>query len=120
LADLNADGLYDLIAGNQRGGLELFTTNLQVGFTSVEPPTDGIDKPFHIYGSLGQGVIDITWKNQANGAVEVFDMLGRLQRSNNTINGSVTRIDLTGNAPGVYLLYITTGNQQWLEKVVKE
>jgi len=120
LADLNADGLYDLIAGNQRGGLELFTTNLQVGFTSVEPPTDGIDKPFHIYGSLGQGVIDITWKNQANGAVEVFDMLGRLQRSNNTINGSVTRIDLTGNAPGVYLLYITTGNQQWLDKVVKE
>lgn len=120
LADLNADGLYDLIVGNQRGGLELFSTTLQVGFTSVDQPTGALEKPYHINGSLGQGVIDLTWKDQTNSSVQLFDALGRLQKPPITVNGSVTRIDLTGNAPGVYFIQITTGNLQWVEKVVKE
>ncbi len=120
LADLNADGVYELIAGNQRGGLELFGTQLLVGYTSVVDPTVAVEKPYHINGSLGSGVVDVTWINGEQGTLTMFDMLGRAQGFTSVENGSVTRVDITAQPAGVYLLQITSGTNQWVEKVVKE
>lgn len=120
LADLNADGIYELIVGNQRGGLELFGSQLLVGYTSVVEPKAAIEKPYHINGSLGSGVVDVTWIDGANGSVKLYDLLGRAQIFIPIENGPVTRVDITAQPAGVYLLQISSGDNQWVEKIVKE
>jgi hypothetical protein len=118
LADLNNDGVFELIIGNQRGGLELFSTGILVGYTSVTDPIGSEERPYHIDGSLGQGVVDVTWKSDRNGTVEFYDMLGRKQKVSFFENGPVTRVQLSNQVPGIYLLLLRNGNLQWVEKVV--
>ena len=120
LADLNHDGVYELIIGNQRGGLELYSTQLLVGYTAVADPSTPSAKPYHINGSLGSGVVDVTWKNEQNGTIQAFDLLGRLQPISVLENGIVSRLHFAGKASGIYLLQIRIGNASWVEKVVIE
>ncbi len=120
LADFNQDGVYELIVGNQRGGLELFSTDLLVGYTSVADPSAPAEKPYHIDGTIGSGVVDITWKNGMTGTVRMFDLLGRPLQVDKFNNDSFTRFDLGNKAPGVYFFHISIGRSGWVEKVVKE
>ncbi len=120
LADLNNDGVYELIIGNQRGGLELFTTDLTIGTTYVSEPSPAIEKPYHIYGSIGNGIVDITWQKENSGAIKVFDILGRPLSFEVLVNGHSNRLDISGQAPGIYLIQLQSGFHTWIEKVVKE
>ncbi|MBP8085966.1 MAG: VCBS repeat-containing protein [Saprospiraceae bacterium] len=120
LADFNHDGVYELIVGNQRGGLELFSTDLLVGYTSVADPTMPAEKPYHIDGTIGSGVVDITWKSDMIGIVHVFDILGRPLSYKAFNDDLFSRIDLSEQTPGIYFLRISVGRDEWVEKVVKE
>jgi hypothetical protein len=119
LADLNGDGLYELIAGNQRGGLELFSTSLSVGITSVVSPVKP-ERPYILSGSLTDGVVDVTWKNGSKGSLIVYDLLGRMIPMVSIQNEMYTRFDLRDAVPGVYLVQIKVGENTWVEKVVKK
>ncbi len=118
LADLNNDGVYELIIGNQRGGLELFSTGLLVGYTSVTDVDGLAEKPYHIEGRLGNGVVDVTWKSERNWTIEMYDLLGRKQHVSLYENGPNTRVQLSNKVAGMYLLLLRNGNQQWVEKMV--
>ena len=120
LADLNHDGIYELLVGNQRGGLEIFSTDLIVGYTAVAEPSPAAEKPYHIYGTIGNGRIDVTWKDAINGTISVFDILGRKIDSSVFENGSNTRIELEGHSIGVYMMEITIGNTRYVEKIMVE
>ena len=120
LADFDHDGVYELLVGNQRGGLELFSTDLLVGYTSVADPAKPREKPYHIDGSIGSGVVDITWNSGAIGNVQVFDVLGRPLQFKPFANDLFSRFDLSHQMPGMYFLRITIGHHEWVEKVVKE
>jgi hypothetical protein len=119
LADLNGDGLYELIAGNQRGGLELLSTSLSVGITSVVSPVKP-DRPYILSGSLTDGVVDVTWKNGSTASLIVYDLLGRMIPMVSIQNEMYTRFDLRDAVPGVYLVQIKVGENTWVEKVVKK
>lgn len=118
LADLNNDGFYELIVGNQRGGLELFDTDISVGATSVEDPISLHEKPYHLYGSLSVGSIDIKWKKDVAGSVTVYDMVGRKVQYQTNDDGMTTRLTLRNPTPGVYLLEIYAGRQRFVEKIL--
>jgi hypothetical protein len=120
LSDFNHDGVFELLVGNQRGGLELFSTDLIVGYTSVADPSLPAEKPYHLDGSIGSGVVDITWKHEMTGKVHVFDILGRPLSIKSFANDFFSRFDLSNQAPGIYFLQISIGRDEWVEKVVKE
>lgn len=120
LADLNSDGVYDLIVGNQRGGLELFASDVLVGYTSVDPIAAGIEKPYHLYGSVSSGIVDITWKEQSNGTILVFNAVGQILQRINREHETLSRIDLSGQTSGIYFLRISAEGYQWVEKVIRE
>jgi hypothetical protein len=120
LADLNSDGKFELIVGNQRGGLELFGTDLEVGFVSVEDPVQSGAKPYHIDGTMGRGILDVTMKEGYTAEVIVYDISGRLIQSSILVNESRTRIDLQQQPSGVYLLQIKVDGEMWAERVVKK
>lgn len=118
MADLNHDGVYELLVGNQRGGLELFGTNMIVGYTAIAEPEKEVDKPYTLQGTLSNGIADLYWKHEPYGQVQIFDLLGRQYPHRSLNQGAVTRIDLSGYSGGIYFLQIRVGNAVWVEKVV--
>ncbi|HJW28145.1 MAG TPA: T9SS type A sorting domain-containing protein, partial [Saprospiraceae bacterium] len=118
LADLDHDGYYDMVIGNQRGGLELFHTDLQVGTTAVESPVATTGRPYSIFMLNPAGEYELTWKNGSAGDVEIYDLQGRLVFQSKTAD-SFLQIDLTGQAAGMYILQLRQGKYHWVEKLVR-
>ncbi len=120
LADINADGYYELIVGNQRGGLELFSTSIEVGTTSIGVPMKPEDKPYYFNGSLTDQATYVVWKNLQSGTVQVLDVSGRILPVETTVADGYSMIHLAGQAAGIYVVRITVGGKVWLEKVIKK
>jgi len=116
LADLNADGKYELIVGNQRGGLELFSTTINVGTTGVENPVVTSEKPYTLF-PISNNEWEVIWKDGKSGVVTVFDVQGRIVYDN-----SVPQVDqfisLADKAPGMYFIQMKQGGKVWVEKLV--
>lgn len=109
LADLNNDGKFELVVGNQRGGLEMFTTELNIGFTSIENPAV-TEKPYSIHQD-GSEVI-VTWKIK-EGVIKLVDVYGRLLDEND----AATQVDLSQLLPGIYFLQLELDGKVWVEKI---
>lgn len=120
LADLNHDGVYELIAGNQRGGLELFPTDLLVGYTATAEPKTDTETPYQLYGTIGNGIADLVWNEGVSGTLVVYDVLGKRLPVKPLENDRNVRIDLSSMPAGLYLLQIRVGSTIWVERIVKE
>ena len=109
LADLNNDGKYELVVGNHRGGLEMFSTELIVGFTSIENP--GVaEKPYTIHQDGSQ--VFVTWKDK-EGELNLFDVYGRMLIAKK----DSTQIELSQLLPGLYFLQLELDGKVWVEKI---
>ncbi len=115
LADLDNDGYYELIVGNLRGGLELLTTGLKVGTTSITNPVV-IDKPYSIINDIRNHTVEIMWKGEIGEAL-LFDSYGRLLQS--IPHNQDYSIELEKYIPGIYFIRLTSNNMYWVEKVVR-
>ena len=112
LADLNNDGKYELIVGNQRGGLELLSTEFEVGFVSTKPVTE-IEKPYSLIHSTGS--IEVVWKNEI-GETRVFDVYGRLLET--VTKNQTQQIDAGVIVPVIYFIQMSLNGEVWVEKVI--
>ena len=120
LADLNHDGLYELIAGNQRGGLELIKTNLVVGTVATEDPSSTGEKPYHIQVNNIAGIMDINWKEGVAGAVSVFDVSGMEVAASVIDQPAFSRVSIEQLPAGLYLVQLKTERGVFVEKMVKQ
>ncbi len=118
LADLDGDGKFELIVGNERGGLELFHTDLLVGTTATKPIVALTDKPYQIMYSSTEDMIEIAWKTDAPGSIELFDAFGRSLFINAGQNNVIQQIHLESYPPGMYFLRLQVGQKLWIEKIV--
>ncbi len=118
LADLNADGFYELIVGNQRGGLEMLGTEIEVGTVGTEEPVPEADKPYTITQLSGDGIYEVTWKDGRAGSVRVVDMWGRVLLDHPRTD-SFIQVDMTGLPSGVYFLELAQGKRHSTEKIMR-
>lgn len=114
LADLNNDGKFEIIVGNQRGGLEMFNTDIQEEITGIVDPGYSEEKPYEIRQDYINSTIEILWKDDM-GRVTLFDLYGRLLLNH---DDDLKIIDLHHLVPGIYFLSIQLGDKVWTEKVV--
>ena len=118
LADLDGDGKFELIVGSQRGGLELFHTNLQTGTTGTLLPPIVAEKPYQILYSSTEDLIEIAWKIDPPGNVELVNALGRVLNIEVDQNEIVQKINLASLPPAIYFLRLRIGQKIYVEKVV--
>lgn len=119
LADLNGDGRYEMIVGNQRGGLEMFGTDIEVGSVQVETPGRSEKKPYTITTFSSKGEYEVTWKDGQSGDVTLYDLQGReLQKLSS--GGGWLSLDLTKYAAGAYIIRIGAKGGYWVEKLLSQ
>lgn len=119
LADINADGYYELIVGNQRGGLDLWATDLAVGTVSTTGPTTEIEKPYHLFADPGGQLIDIQISDGYQGNIAIWDLSGREMARISSNGRGFHRIEIGHIPPGLYLVQLQLNGQNWVEKIVK-
>jgi hypothetical protein len=120
LADLNHDGLYELIAGNQRGGLELIKTNLLVGSVSTEEPSSVAEKPYHIQVNSVTGIMDVSWKEDVTGTISVHDASGKEVAAQISNQPAFSRVSIEQLPAGFYVVQLQTETGMFVEKMVKQ
>ncbi|MBK9984042.1 MAG: T9SS type A sorting domain-containing protein [Saprospiraceae bacterium] len=118
LADLDHDGKFELLAGNQRGGVELFHTDLLVGTTAIVQPSDHPDKPYQIMYSNAENIVEVVWKNGVPGKIELYDAIGRVLNIDVDQAEIIQAINLEPFPMGIYFVRLQLGNKTWVEKIV--
>ncbi len=104
LRDLNSDGLYELITGNQRGGISMYSDEnslpvLEEGFTFPN---------FLIYPNPTENRVTFEGEVTENIIINFYSVDGRNVRTEKFIPGSnKLTCDVTTLSPGIYFVEIT-------------
>jgi len=101
-ADLDNDGVLDMVIGNQRGGLALYRTELvdctvPLNTTAPNIPT------LRISPNPARAWAKVEWPVNAAVRWQVFNALGQLAAEGESTNGSFN-IEVRNWKPGIYIL----------------
>ena len=80
IADINADGYYELLVGNARGGLQLYSTPWQSMTTAHKEIGDVENNTMRIYPNPANDLIRLSLESNdswSKASVIIYDMLGR-------------------------------------------
>ena len=115
LADINADGFMEMIVGNARGGLSMFTTDIASGISSTDNPTEKIG--VRLYPNPTKNIVTIELDNNIEPiALSLHSIEGKLVRK---YTGNVQEISVENLNSGLYLLNIQTEQGEITERIIK-
>lgn len=117
LADINGDGFLDMIVGNQRGGLSLYSTTFRSGqTTAVREPL--ANQRLNLVPNPASEWVSIPGLSDEEGILTVFDMAGRQMMQQN-ISRYTNEIQIRDWTPGVYVFRLSTEGKVFSGKLVK-
>jgi hypothetical protein len=106
LADINGDDAMEVILGNARGGLQLWTEKGQPS-VGIE---DQLQDNWSLYPNPSGGIFFVRgW--EVNQMPRIFNALGQSVNYNWQLSGDLLQIDMGFNASGIYWLLDEQGRQ---------
>ncbi len=118
-ADLNDDGKLELLAGNQRGGLMMYSTELSAFTPPVSVPNT-TDLAFQLLPNPATDVAHIILPKayvQTEKNWSIFDALGRRVASGQTMQQRI-QMPVSGLAQGMYWVRVEAGNAVGVRKLM--
>lgn len=118
LADLDDDGILEMVVGNQRGGLSLYKTTLVDCTVSTKDNTLELLSA-HISPNPAHDWVRVQVDQFPENTLswQVFTTMGQL-KSQGTTQSQNFSIDASGWNPGVYVLEMANGRQRGLIKIL--
>jgi hypothetical protein len=119
VADIDGDGKYDLIVGNQEGGVTLYTQNALLN--AIHEETAG-GSYFTLYPNPASSSLQLLLgQTPSSGRIEIqiFDVLGQQVMNQRSILTNVG-IDISELTPGLYLCKVVDGNRSFSQTFIKE
>ena len=121
LADLNNDGLYELLVGNARGGLQLYQTSWKKLTTNTKEINNAAEKQIIVYPNPSDDFIHLKYASAnsfSKGKISIFDVLGRcLLQWKNYIENSPINISTLPN--GFYKIQIEDGLKKYYTPFIR-
>ncbi len=106
--DLDGDGLNEVLIGNDRGGLRMYSTQVKGVISSITEQTKRAQN-WVLYPNPAQSIISVrTDKNMSEQNYEIYDLVGKMV-GNGKMEGYETSINILGLGEGIYLLKSTDG-----------
>ena len=118
IADINSDGLLDMVVGNKRGGINIFTTTYNVnGTVGTREPDRSLD--FALYPNPAESNLQLEWSTglSQKGTLSIYDALGRLT-ARQAINGGSASLNVAPWTPGLYFVELRVGEFRGVRKFV--
>jgi hypothetical protein len=104
--DLDGDGLNEVLIGNDRGGLRMYSTQVKGVISGIKEQAKSAQN-WVLYPNPAQSIISVrTDKNMSNQSYEIYDLVGKMV-GNGKMEGYETRINILGLGEGIYLLKST-------------
>lgn len=106
LEDLDFDGFPDMFVGNRAGGINYF----KGVFSSIGlPEQPEVEEPqiMEVYPNPGSGIFNVQVVDFGQARLLVYDINGRLIHQQ-SVNESLSQVDLTGQPAGLYIFVINT------------
>lgn len=117
LADINGDGYLDMVVGNQRGGLSLYSTSFRSSQTTgVREPL--ANQALGLVPNPASDWVSIPGLSDEKGILTVFDMAGR-QIIQQVVDRLSNEIQIRDWVPGVYVFRLSTEGKVFSGKLVK-
>jgi hypothetical protein len=101
-ADLDNDGTLDMVVGNQRGGLELYRTEMETINVPLHTATPGIPD-LNISPNPARAWARVEWSVNTSIRWQAFSMLGQLTAEGESPSGSFN-VEVRNWKPGIYIL----------------
>lgn len=102
-ADLNNDGKLEMVVGNQRGGLAMYTTDIPVFVNTRTPSVPSLN----IYPNPTRGWARVEWPVNTSVRWQAFNALGQLAAEGESVSGSFN-LEVQHWEPGIYILKAET------------
>lgn len=104
--DIDGDGINEILIGNERGGLRMYSTQVKGVISRVSEQVNSAQN-WVLYPNPAQSIISVrTDKNMSNQSYEIYDLVGKMVGSGK-MEGYETRINILGFKAGIYLLKST-------------
>ena len=119
IADVDADGILDMVCGNLRGGLHLYRTEL-ADCNPVSVNTPRVQRlPMRIFPNPASNWLRV--ETEATGEVfwRMFNTLGQLVQQGNAPAGTFN-VDVQRLITGVYVLEVQSGSLVGAQRVLKK
>lgn len=116
-ADIDNDGMVDLLIGNFRGGVTFYDSR----FTGIDPQQQAFDDAILIYPNPASQSFSIMISGQASlSEVELSlrDVFGKKMREKLVWAGNSARMDVRTLPSGVYFLQVNSGLRTVVKKIV--
>lgn len=120
-ADIDGDGISELLIGNSRAGLRMYATQIKGVISDVKEQTK-TEHSWVLYPNPAKSFISVrTDKNRSKQPYEIYDMVGK-KHSAGLMDSYETQIDISTLPAGFYLLKSTDedGNSYVGRFLVKE
>ncbi|MBL7827584.1 MAG: T9SS type A sorting domain-containing protein [Saprospiraceae bacterium] len=116
-ADLDSDGILEMVVGNTRGGLSMFKTVLKDCFTSAPYPPDA-ENNLKISPNPSSHWAKLEWAGKTDATWQAYNALGQLV-ANGQFNASVDYLDVKAWPGGIYFIEAVTGQERGTVRLVK-
>jgi hypothetical protein len=116
LADIDSDGVLEMVTGNARGGISFYKTDL-LGPTSSENPLQ--QSYFTVIPNPSVGSLSIHFREEAEYTVQIFQASGKSMTTTRSRSSNIEVYEAQRWSPGVYLIAISDGLHRWVEKWIK-
>jgi hypothetical protein len=116
LADLDSDGILEMVVGNYRGGLDVYKTVLQDCSTGVVTP-DPLASTLKISPNPTANWAKLEWPGKS-GQWRSFNALGQLVDTGD-LGGGISYINVQDWPSGIYMIEVAAGNMREAGKLVR-
>ncbi len=119
--DLNGDGTLELLAGNMRGGLMMYRTELS-NFVPPVDVTNTTDLEFQLLPNPASDIVNIVMPKtyaQVDKSWSIIDILGRNIANGQTAQQRIT-VPVSGLAKGMYWVRVEAGHATGVRKLMVE
>ncbi len=118
ISNINNNGSFEILMGNKRGGLQLFSEHFLVSVNSVAENS----KSLIIFPNPSEGSINILFFNVINEEVsfQITDLLGKMIFSQTIWVNKETKLNLFDLAAGTYILTIQNNEGNFIKKIIRK
>lgn len=117
IADIDNDNFYEMVIGNERGGLSAFNTNWALEPVSVQNPTTA-SFSFDIFPNPSTDISTIQWKNANIVEMTILNQMGQIIQTQTLRNQQQIQINTQSFAKGFYFVSLQSGQQRSVQKLI--